>query len=120
MPLFKRIFIVEDDPSTKQLLKTLLEIENFNIITPDITNIDALINSIQQNKPDYILMDVHMKNINGIDILKIIRSIKNLSFIKILITSGIDYEDECIMNGANGFMLKPYIPNELIQWFKTM
>lgn len=114
----KNILIVEDDKTTRQLLKTLFELENYKTDVIEKRDIDHIINFIVDNRPDFVMLDVHLKEMDGIQILQRIRNKPVLSNIRILMTSGMDHEIECIENGADGFLLKPYSPIELMQWFK--
>lgn len=77
-------------------------------------NGDELINSLEQNKPDVILMDLRMPGKDGIETTKIIS--KKYPEIHILILTM--YEDERFVthlmeNGANGYLLKSADPSEI-------
>ena len=115
----KNILIIEDDKATRQLLKTLFELENYKTDVIENKNTDYIIDFIKDNKPDFIMLDVHLKELDGIQILQRIRSNPEFSNIRVLMASGMDHESECIENGADGFLLKPYSPKELLQWFKN-
>lgn len=111
-----KIFLFEDDDTMRSLLKTLLEIEGFKVIAadPDKDPIDLLI----EEKPDVLLLDVHLKFSDGISILKTIRETEKIKSLVVLMTSGMDLADACFQNGANGFLLKPYMPDDLITWIR--
>ncbi len=109
----KKVMLLEDDPTMLELLKTLLQIEGFKVKT--ILNIDHIIAEIQDYMPEIILMDVHLDDgKNGNHILASIKEEESLSVIKIIMTSGSDLRKECIANGADDFLFKPYMPDELI------
>ena len=63
-------------------------------------------------------MDVHIRQTNGLDILKKIRQDNRINAIKVLMSSGINKVEECNQAGANGFLMKPYMPDDLINWLK--
>ncbi|MEW6179723.1 MAG: response regulator [Chloroflexota bacterium] len=116
----KKVLIIEDDISMRSLLKTLLEIENFQVSVVDVKNDLDFIAEIQKNDPDVILMDVNLKNINGMAILRDIRQYgSSRKHYKVIMTSGEDRKQECLMAGADDFLLKPYMPADLIQKLKT-
>ena len=60
-------------------------------------------------------MDIYLNKLSGLDILKEIRSKPELLTTKIIISSGSDMKDFCVSNGADGFIQKPYMPEELIK-----
>jgi CheY-like chemotaxis protein len=66
-------------------------------------------------KPDLALMDVHLPQINGYDLVRHIRKDPELRDMRIIMTSGLDVHEECLIAGANDFILKPYMPDHLIR-----
>jgi CheY-like chemotaxis protein len=108
-----KILLVDDDPITKTLLKTLLEMEGF-IVKPWDLGTDVMEN-LQMEKPDLVVMDVNLNGLNGIDVLRNIRAERKFQDVRVIMSSGMNYEDECTKEGANGFLLKPYMPDDLIK-----
>ncbi|MFN2215488.1 MAG: response regulator [Anaerolineales bacterium] len=109
-----KIFMVEDDPMMQSLLKTLLEIEGYQVSSPPM-NRSNIIGSLLIEDPDLVLLDVLLGRSNGLEILKKIKKIKKLKNKKFLMTSGSDLEAECLEAGADGFIMKPYMPEELMK-----
>lgn len=109
------IFLIEDDETMINLLVILLNLENFITVKLEQEETDLIISQILDTKPDLILMDIFLNKLSGLDILKEIRSKPDLSNTKIIISSGSDMKDFCLSNGADGFILKPYMPEELIK-----
>ena len=109
-----KILLIEDDPTMCQLLKTLLELENYEVILAATKNEELLLQSVYDSKPDALLLDVHLRGINGIDILTKLRSNLELNSLVIIMTSGMDMADVCLRKNADGFLLKPYMPDELL------
>ena len=70
-------------------------------------------------KPDLVLMDCNLSDRNGLDILAEIRSNPLLVDLPIIMTSGIDLSDESKLKGADGFLLKPYSPDLLLETIKN-
>ncbi|WP_322792687.1 response regulator transcription factor [Bellilinea sp.] len=113
-----KILIIEDDHSMRSLLKTLLEIENFQVSVLDINGGD-LIAQIISADPDVILMDVNLKSTDGLTILREMRgNTSQKKNYRVIMTSGEDRKQECLLAGANDFLLKPYMPADLIQKLK--
>lgn len=117
------ISLVEDDVIMRQLLRTLLELDGFRVLIIDTTDIDEIILGLSNEVPNAILLDVKLRGargieLNGMDVVKTIRANQELKGIKVLMASGIDYKEECLAAGADGFLLKPFMPDELVQWMK--
>lgn len=100
----------------RTLLTTLLEMEKFNIIPLKILSENAIVEKIDNEHPDALLLDIHLSGGNGISILSKLRNNPSTRDLIILMTSGMDLSEDCMKVGANGFLLKPYMPEELINW----
>ena len=99
------------------VLRTLLELEGFQVIQGgDLLTAEALLEAIQSEQPDTILLDVHLKNdVSGVDLLRALRVMPNLPKTRVVMTSGMAMEAECMAAGADDFLLKPFMPDELIK-----
>ncbi len=118
----QKIVLVEDDLTMRTVLKTLLEMEGYQVVAvPDHHTEDEVIAFIQQANPELLLLDVHLHNINGINLLKRLRGTGDgLKSARVIMTSGMDTHDQCIQAGADGFLMKPYMPDELIRILKPV
>jgi DNA-binding response OmpR family regulator len=113
-----KVMLVEDDPTMISLLNTLLEIEGFEVA--QVKDFSKVLQEIPLNSPDLILLDVHLKDVNGLDILVDIRKDTSLNDISVIVSSGMDFKEESLSKGANDFVLKPYMPDELIDKIKKL
>jgi DNA-binding response OmpR family regulator len=118
-----KVMLVEDDLTMVSLLRTFLEIEGFEVAT--FSPGEDILGAIEKNDPDIILLDVHLKNIGDVDIdgfelLAQIREDNQLKDKKIIMSSGMDVREKSDKYGADGFMLKPFMPNELIRLIKKV
>jgi len=111
-----KVLLAEDDATMVSLLRTLLQMEGFDVLALDVdSNVPAV---IQQERPDVLLMDVHLGNQSGMEILEEIRNHNDLNGLRIIMTSGLNMKDECLHHGANAFLLKPFMPDDLIRLLK--
>jgi CheY-like chemotaxis protein len=119
-----KILIVEDDSTMRTLLKTLLELEGFQVETLLCEEEPALLEQIQNQHPDVILLDVNLRYANGLDYLKGIRQNSDTQSIPVIMSSGMDMRERCISCGASDFLMKPYMPDDLIvtirKYLKTL
>jgi CheY-like chemotaxis protein len=107
-----KIMLVDDDPITKTLLQTLLEMEGFNVIPWELGT--DVLEKLYLEIPDIVVMDVNLNDLDGIELLRKIRADKNIKNTKVIMSSGMNYQEECKKEGANDFLLKPYMPEDLI------
>lgn len=111
-----KILLAEDDATMVSLLQTLLKMEGFEVsaLEADSNVPDA----VQREKPDALFMDVHLGKQSGIEILEEIRQRQEFANMRVVMTSGLDVRDECIRRGANAFLLKPFMPDDLLRVLK--
>jgi len=98
------------------LLKTLLKMEGFEVVALDV-NADVPA-AVQRENPDALLMDVHLGQQSGVDIVQAIRRNPALANVRIVMTSGLNMKEECLQHGANYFLLKPFMPDDLLKVLK--
>jgi DNA-binding response OmpR family regulator len=98
------------------LLKTLLKMEGFEVLALDVdADIPA---AVDREKPDAIFMDVHLGDKSGMQVLQAIRKNPGTAAVRVVMTSGLNVEEECLNLGANAFLQKPFMPDELISVLK--
>jgi DNA-binding response OmpR family regulator len=111
-----KVLLAEDDHTMVSLLKTLLKMEGFEVVALDV-NADVPA-AVQDENPDALLMDVHLGKQSGMDIVQAIRKNPGLAKVRIVMTSGLNVKDECLRHGANYFLLKPFMPDDLLKVLK--
>jgi CheY-like chemotaxis protein len=107
-----KVLLADDDDTMLALLKTLLGLEGYQVATL-MDKAGDILDNIRQVKPDVLLIDIYLGAYNGMDIVRQIRQAPDLDHIKIIMASGVDKTEECLAAGADVFLLKPYMPNEL-------
>ena len=109
------VALIEDDAVMLSLLQTLLEYEGYETVQLDgMGKVGDIVDMLRRAKPDLILMDVHLRQINGLDLLRELRKDPSLKAVRVLISSGMELSSESSMEGADGFILKPYMPDYLV------
>ena len=113
-----RVLLAEDDQTMVTLLKTLLKMEGYQVSALDG---DAdIVQSVLNEKPDILLMDVHLLHANGIDALTKLRASPGGENVRVVMTSGLDFRDMCLARGANAFIQKPFMPDDLLNELKRV
>lgn len=110
--------IVDDDRTTVKLLQTLLELDGFEIsVAPRGGDVIPLANQVN---PDIFLMDYHLSDMDGVDVLRELRAGGAFVNTPIVMTSGLDVKDEVMEAGANEFLVKPFEPDDLPTLFRRL
>lgn len=111
-----KILLAEDDVTMVALLKTLLQMEGFEVVALDVSaDIPA---AVRQENPDAVFMDVHLGEQSGMRVLESIRKNRETAHVRVVMTSGLNMKQECMSLGANAFLQKPFMPDELISALK--
>ncbi len=109
-----RVVIVDDIPETRENVRKLLQFENdFEVVGVARTGREG-IELTKETKPDVVLMDINMPDIDGIVATETIR--KNIPFTQIVILSvqgDPNYMRRAMMAGARDFLTKPPSVDEL-------
>jgi DNA-binding NarL/FixJ family response regulator len=116
-----RVLIVEDfDPFRQFILSTLRENPQLQIVGEATDGLDA-VQKAEELKPDLILLDIGLPNLNGIEAKN--RICKLLPDTKIIFLSQ-DNDPEIVgavlSNGAQGYVLKVDVGNELLPAIKAV
>ena len=113
-----KLLLVDDDRTTTDLLKMLLEMDGFEV---SVAGRGAdVIPMAERVQPDLILMDYHLSDTNGVDVLRDIRKHPTLSTLPVVIGSGMNVEPEVMAAGATIFLIKPYEPSDLAPLFTRL
>ncbi|MBC7810649.1 MAG: response regulator transcription factor [Burkholderiales bacterium] len=114
----RQILIVEDDDDTAEVVCSLLAHAGYNAVSVDRGE-DALA-EIAAMSPDLVLLDINLPDINGLEVL---RQIRTRSFLPMIVMSGYNRDRDKVVAleaGADDFMEKPFQPEELIARVKAL
>ena len=116
-----RILIVDDHPIVRQGLADLLIPRNGMMVVGEAENGRQAVEMAQQLKPDLILMDMIMPELNGAEATALIREIDPGARILFLTSFGNeDILEDALQAGAQGFLLKDSPPDDLLQAIRTV
>jgi DNA-binding response OmpR family regulator len=116
LKMLKKILLIEDDPTMRKLLETYLNFEGFEVSVSDGEDrLEMVIAQVKQEKPDVVLMDVYLNTLNGFDLLRAMRRDEKISDVRVIMSSGADVSERCIVEGADAFVMKPYMPDDLVK-----
>jgi putative nucleotidyltransferase with HDIG domain len=108
----ENVLIIDDEDFILQLSKDILTKSNYSVNTA--SDGKEGIRLIENNKFDLILTDIKMPTVNGLDVIRHVRL--NNKEIPIIVITGhgtLDIAIDSLRLGAQGFILKPFTPEEL-------
>ncbi|RDU23569.1 response regulator transcription factor [Anaerosacchariphilus polymeriproducens] len=110
-----KVLIADDQELIRQSLQIVLGSQKDIQVTDAVSNGRQVVRSVREKKPDVILMDIRMPEMDGVHCTKVIKD--NYPDIKIIILTTFD-DDEYVFNalrdGASGYLLKGISMEELI------
>ena len=111
----KLILAVDDIPVNQTLLKWQLRFSEYDVITA--SNGKEALQKIATDHPDAVLLDIMMPGMDGFDVLEAIRQnpeTEELPVIMLTSLSEMEHHAHATMKGANGYLTKPLVTNQLI------
>src|SRR5947209_5643915 len=109
----EKIMVVDDEPSIRKYLQTLLEVEGYGVSAVASGN-EALEKIGDGERPDLIILDVLMPEMNGLETLKrIMQMDRTLNVIMLSCINEVGTVVEAIRLGANDYLTKPFEKTEL-------
>jgi CheY-like chemotaxis protein len=110
-----KILIVDDQYTAARLLVSLLELDGYR--AQPVTDWQNLVNEIEEHAPDLVILDVHLPEADGFELLGQVRAHPDsaVADVPVLIISALDYGHRCGTANANGFLLKPFTRKELLE-----
>ena len=106
------ILVVEDDRSIQNLMVTTLKAHDYKYLTA--ANGETAILEASSHNPDIILLDLGLPDIDGIDIIKKIRTWSDVPIIVISARSEDTDKIEALDAGADDYLTKPFSVEELL------
>ncbi len=106
------VLVVEDDMPIRNLISTTLKTHEYKFLTAKDGN-DAIMQASSHN-PDVVLLDLGLPDIDGIEVIKKIRSWSNMPIIVISARSEDTDKIEALDCGADDYLTKPFSVEELL------
>lgn len=109
------ILIVDDEPEMVEFLEDFLTLKGYQTLAA--YNGDECLRKARQDKPDLVLLDLTLPDVDGLEILNTIQKEETTQDIPVLVVSGKDHPQDRIdslQSGARAFLLKPFNPHSLL------
>lgn len=117
----KKILIVDDNLSFLEMIKMLMELHDFTCITAD--NGKIALEKVAEEKPDLILLDLMMPEMDGFQVLCALKNNKDTKNIPVIIVSALKQAEnikKAYSLGAIDYIVKDGDPKYLIDKIKQI
>jgi two-component system, OmpR family, alkaline phosphatase synthesis response regulator PhoP len=113
-----RILVVDDERRMVGFIRLNLEQDGYEVI--EASNGNEALNRLRDSLPDLILLDVMMPDIDGFEVLRMIREISQVPIIMLTAKSEEDDKVKGLELGADDYVTKPFSPRELVSRVKAV
>jgi CheY-like chemotaxis protein len=117
----RTILIVDDFDDTRLLLRTWLQKKGFRVVEAE--NGNRAVDAAERSRPDLIIMDVEMPELDGLAATRRIRELTNFAAVPIVAVSayGADqYREHALAAGCNEYVSTPFEPEELERLIRAL
>lgn len=114
-----RLLLAEDEAALSRALKTILERNNYSVDA--VSDGQAALEYLESDAYDGVILDIMMPKVDGITVLKEVRSRGNLVPV-LLLTAKSEVDDKVLGldAGANDYLTKPFHSRELLARIRAM
>jgi DNA-binding response OmpR family regulator len=109
----RKILVVDDEERMVRFIRLNLEHDGFRVV--EAFNGNQAINKARSNLPDLVLLDVMMPDLDGFEVLRVLREVSSVPVI--MLTAKGEEEDRVrgLELGADDYITKPFSPRELVR-----
>lgn len=113
--LKRRVLVVDDSPTDRQFVTTLLQKQGYQVTTA-VDGVDAL-EKIAAERPPLIVLDIILPKMNGYQVLRQLKAEPQTRDIKVILVSSKSQESDRfwgLKQGADDYIAKPYLDETLL------
>jgi DNA-binding response OmpR family regulator len=117
----KKVLVIDDEPAVHRLLQIILEDECFDIVGMEESKDSG--DMLSRSKPDLIILDIMMPEVNGFDVLRVLKSDEETRDIPVIILTASNRHDDretARKLGAEQYITKPFQPAELLKVVRAL
>jgi DNA-binding response OmpR family regulator len=114
----RQVLVVDDEPHIRTVLRGYLEAEGFAV--SEAADGEAAVSQVRQHPPDLVLLDVMLPGIDGLEVLRRVRTFSDVYVI--LVTARTEEVDKLVGLGvgADDYVTKPFSPREVAARVKAV
>ena len=117
----KKVLVVDDEASIREMLRLALEIANFECL--EAADIQEAYGLITDESPDMVLLDWMLPGGSGIELLRRLKKEEATQALPVIMLTAKAHEDNVVQGlevGADDYITKPFAPKELIARMKAI
>ena len=107
-----KVLIVDDEPQIRRFLRASLQSHDYDLVEAE--NGKEAIKACTTQKPDLVILDLGLPDIDGLDVIKSVREWSTVPIIVLSIRSDDADKIEALDRGANDYVTKPFSMGELL------
>lgn len=115
-----KVLIIEDNTQNMYMLSYLLESENYEVLKA-FSGVDGIESAVKQ-RPDIILLDIQLPQMDGYEVTKKLRAVEKLKQTPIIAVTSYAMpgdKEKALESGATGYIEKPINPDTFISQMKS-
>ena len=116
-----KILVLEDSPGVSSLIINILDSAGYDVI--HAAEGKSAIKMVLQEKPQLVLVDIMVPEIDGIEVCRALRTHPKTSHIKVIMVTCLPEQkekDEAFAAGASDYIVKPFTTDRLLDAVKTV
>ena len=117
----RTVLVVDDFDDTRLMLRTWLKKKGFRVLEAE--NGNQAVAAAAKNHPDFIIMDVEMPELDGLDATRQIRELKQEPRVPIVAVSAYgaeQYRELAMEAGCDAYVATPFDPDELEKLIRSL
>jgi len=111
-----KILVVEDEPENQLAIQVILTVEGFEVVSVEDGRL--ALQTAKEQRPDLILLDVMMPEINGFEVLAQLRHDEATKDIPVIMLTALAQRSDvakAVEAGVDDYVAKPFEPDDLIE-----
>ena len=112
-----KVLVVDDEPQIRRFLRASLQSHDYVVLEAENGKEAVRVCTVQ--KPDLLILDLGLPDMDGLDVIKLVREWSNIPIIVLSIRSEDADKIEALDRGANDYVTKPFSMGELLARMRT-
>ena len=112
------VLVAEDDAKQAELVRRYLQREDHSVLV--VSDGRAAIDQVRSRRPDLLILDVMMPELDGLDVLRVLRRDYDVPILVVTARSGAEDKLAGFDLGADDYLTKPYDPRELMARVRSL
>ena len=112
----RRVLVTDDDALTLEILRTILDLEEFEVLTAE--DGETALDMVREQRPDIVLLDVMMPGLDGFAVCRTIKNDPATASIPVVLLTARDRAEDRAAGekaGCDAYITKPFSPLTLVE-----